>query len=97
MFTRHAKFQGAKLKGLGLRQVMPHWPEAAHANDNLRGRRSPTGQRRSPPPKLACHWVLTGANRIECRWNVGEPDGRSLPGKIIHTAAGPTRSAVVPG
>lgn len=85
MFTRHAGFQG-----LGLRQAVPHWPAAEHANGSLRGHRRPTGQRRSSPPKPVCHWVLTGTNRLECRWtieNLGEicveePDGRRLPSKI---------------
>lgn len=81
MFTRHAKFAGfhrPKFGSVGLRQVGPHWPEAAHANDNLQGFRRPAGQRRSPPLKLACRWVLTGANRLECRWHVEDLDGASV-------------------
>jgi hypothetical protein len=66
--------------------VVPHWPEATHANDNRRGRRA-AGLRRSPRPKLVCHWVLTGTNRIECRWIVEEPDGDSYQDQIIQTAA----------
>ena len=100
MFTGHAKFPGVqdlKFKRAEPRQVAPHWPAATHANDSLRGRRRAAGRRRSPSLILACYWVLTEANRIECRWNVEEPDSRSLPDTMIHTAAAPTRSAVVPG
>jgi len=86
MFTRHAKFQDARFRGSGLRQVASHRPEATHANDNWRGRRA-AGWRRSPPPKLVCHWVLTGTNRIECRWIVEEPDRDGYQDRIIHTAA----------
>jgi hypothetical protein len=32
MFTGRARFQGAKFQGLGQRQAVPHWPEAAHAS-----------------------------------------------------------------
>lgn len=106
MFTRHARFAG--LQGLGPRQAVPHWPAAAHANDNPRGHRRPTGQRRSSPPKLVCHWVLTSANRLERRWTIegldatgGEdPDGHCLP---CNTSGRPPTSlrrrarAAVPG
>jgi hypothetical protein len=87
MFKRLAKFQDARLRGPGLRQVASHWPEATHANDNLQSYRRAAGLRRSPPPKLVCHWVLTGTNRIECRWIVEEPDGDSYQNQIIQTAA----------
>jgi hypothetical protein len=86
MFKKHAKFQDARFWGSGLRQVASHRPEATHANDNWRGRRA-AGWRRSPPPKLVCHWVLTGTNRIECRWIVEEPDRDGYQDRIIHTAA----------
>ena len=60
------------------------FPNHAYVNDNLPGFRRPAaaGRSRSPTPALACHWILTGANRLECRWNVEESDGRSLPGDI---------------
>jgi hypothetical protein len=74
MFTRHAKFQGPEFSNVGLRNAMPCWLAAAHANDNSRGCRRRTGQRRSPPLILACRWVLTGENRLECRWKIESPD-----------------------
>ena len=85
MFTRIAKF-----RRLEPRQLVPNWFESAHANDNPRGRRRPAGQRRSPPPALACHWVLAGEGRLECRWRVEsfdemsaeDADGGQIPGKI---------------
>jgi hypothetical protein len=73
MFTRLAKFQ--RFQGFGLRRVTPPWPEAVQANDNLRGRRLPAGQHRSPLLRPACHWVLVGGSRLECRWNVGTSTG----------------------
>ena len=85
MFTRHATVQIAKFRSLGLRRVVS-WPEATHANDNWRDYRPAAGQRLSARPKLACHWVLTDANRIECRWIVA-PDGDSYQCQIIQTAA----------
>jgi len=62
MFKRLAKF-----RRLELRHLVPHWLEAAHSNDNPRGRRRPTGQRRSPQPVLACHWIVVDESRLECR------------------------------
>ena len=84
MFKRLAKF-----RRLELRHLVPHWLEAAHSNDNPRGRRRPTGQRRSPQPVLACHWVFIDESRLECRWmvesfdetSVEQPDGH--PGRVI--------------
>ena len=67
MFKRHAS---PEFRSLGLGHVVPRRPEAVHANDNLRGLRRPAGQRRSPPPRLARHWVLVGESRLECRWQV---------------------------
>ena len=81
MFERLAKF-----RRLGLRHMVPRWPEAAHSNDNPRGRRRPTGRRRSPQPVLACHWIFVDEGRLECRWGVEsfdetlveEPGGRQI-------------------
>jgi len=81
MFTGLAKF-----RRLGLRHMVPRWPEAAHSNDNPRGRRRPTGRRRSPQPVLACHWIFVDEVRLECRWgvesfdemSVEEPGGRQI-------------------
>jgi hypothetical protein len=79
MFTRLAKF-----RRLGPRHMVPHWLEAAHSNDNPRGRRRPTGQCRSPQPVLACHWIFVDDGQLECHWAVEslnetsaeEPGGR---------------------
>lgn len=81
MFKRLAKF-----RRLELRHLVPHWLEAAHSNDNPRGRRRPTGQRRSPQPVLACHWIVVDESRLECRrkaesfdeTSVEEPGGRQV-------------------
>ena len=80
MFTRLAKF-----RRLGLRHLVPHGLETVHSNDT-RGRRRPTGQRRSPQPVLACHWIFVDGRRLECRWqvenldetSVEEPGGRQI-------------------
>src|ERR1700730_17736841 len=80
-------FKGlAKFRRLELRHLVPHWLEAAHSNDNPRGRRRPTGQRRSPQPVLACHWIFVDESRLECRWkaesfdetSAEEPGGRQI-------------------
>ena len=78
MFTGLAKF-----RRLELRHSVPHWLEAAHSNDNPRGRCRPTGRRRSPEPVLACHWIFIDGSRLECRWgenfdetSIEEPGGR---------------------
>jgi hypothetical protein len=81
MFKRLAKF-----RSLELQHLVPHWLEAAHSNDNPRGRRRPTGQRRSPQPVLACHWIFVDGSGLECRWqaesfdetSVEEPGGRQI-------------------
>jgi hypothetical protein len=72
MFTKLAKF-----RRLGPRRMVPHWLEAAHSNDNPRGRRRPTGQCRSPQPGLACHWIFVDSGRLECRWTAEGLDERS--------------------
>ena len=72
MFKRLAKF-----RSLELQHLVPHWLEAAHSNDNPRGRRRPTGQRRSPQPVLACHWIFVDDGRLECRWTAECLDERS--------------------
>ena len=87
MFERLAKF-----RRLGLRHMVPRWPEAAHSNDNPRGRRRPTGRRRSPQPVLACHWIFVDEGRLECRWGVEsfdetlveEPGGRQI--RCLHAS-----------
>jgi hypothetical protein len=79
MFTKLARF-----RHLGPRHMVPHWLEAAHSNDNPRGRRRPAGQCRSPQPVLACHWIFVDDGRLECHWAVEnfeelpaeEPGGR---------------------
>ena len=73
MFERLAKF-----RRLGLRHMVPRWPEAAHSNDNPRGRRRPTGQRRSPQPVLACHWIFVDGSGLECRWKAESFDETSV-------------------
>lgn len=72
MFTKLAKF-----RRLGPRHVTPHWLEAAHSNDNPPGRRRPAGQRRSPQPVLACHWIFLDDGRLECHWAVESSDETS--------------------
>jgi hypothetical protein len=69
MFTSLAKF-----RRLGPRHMVPHWLEAAHSNDNPRGRRRPTGQCRSPQPVLACHWIFVDDGQLECHWAVESLD-----------------------
>jgi len=62
--------------------MAPHRLEPKHANDNLRVVRRPAGQRRSPPPRLACHWILVDEGRLECRWqaeDVSEGAGIERP------------------
>ena len=80
MFTGLAKF-----RRLELRHSVPHWLEAAHSNDNPRGRCRPTGRRRPLQPVLACHWIIVDGSRLECRWgenfdeiSIEEPGGRQI-------------------
>ena len=81
MFTKLAKF-----RRLEPRHGVPSWLEAAHSNDNPRGRRRPTGQCRCPQPVLACHWIFVDDGRLECHWAVEsfdetsavEPGGRQV-------------------
>ena len=64
MFTRLAKFRPFESW-----RVAARWCEVIHSNDKLPGRRRPAGERRSPPPALACHWHLNeGDGRLECHW-----------------------------
>jgi hypothetical protein len=49
--------------------------KAAHANDNAWGPRRLAGRDRPLQPRLTCHWVRTGCNRLECRWRIESPDG----------------------
>jgi len=64
MFTRLAKFRPFEPQ-----RVAARWCKVTHSNDNLPGRRRPAGERRSPPPALACHWSLSDSDgRLECRW-----------------------------
>ena len=73
MFARLAKF-----RRVGLRHLVPQLGDVVHSNDNLPGFRRPAaaGKRRAPTPALACHWVLTEANQLECRWSVEDMDGK---------------------
>ena len=80
MFTTLAKSGLANFRLVQLRRIAPGPHQAAfsdhpHLNDNLPGFRRPAaaGKRRAPAPALACYWVLTGANQLECRWNVRDP------------------------
>jgi hypothetical protein len=80
MFTTLAKSGLSRLRLIQLRRIAPGPHQAAFShqqflNDNLPGFRRPAaaGKRRAPTPALACDWVLTGANRLECRWNVRDP------------------------
>lgn len=90
MFTTLAKSGLARFRLAQPRHVVPQGFGATHANDNLRGHRRRAGERRSLPPRLACHWVLIDG-RPECRWqiedlgkSIEEPDGhrgtRNPPG-----------------
>jgi hypothetical protein len=81
MFTRLAEFRPFEPQ-----RAAAQWGKVMHSNDNLPGRRRPAGERRSPPPALACHWSLNESDgRLECHWettdleegSVGHP-GRSL-------------------
>src|ERR1700688_4868080 len=72
MFKRLAEFRLLKP-----RRTAPHWLEAAHSNDNTRGRRRPAGLRRSPRPVLVCHWVFIDESQLECRWRVESFDETS--------------------
>ena len=95
MFTRLAKF-----RRLGLRHGVPSWLEAAHSNDNPRGRRRPTGQCRSPQPGLACHWIFVDDGRLECHWAVESFDETSAEqpgGRQVRCSDGSSFSAKVIG
>jgi hypothetical protein len=77
--SKDLELRGFELRGFEFKRsrpwcVVPHGPEAEHANDNPRHIRRPAGQHRPLPPKLACHWVLTDRNRLECRWRLENPD-----------------------
>ena len=64
MFTRLARFRLFEPP-----RVIPRVTKAAYSNDNLLGRRRSAGERRSPPPALACHWSLNESDgRLECHW-----------------------------
>src|ERR1700720_3085645 len=83
MFTRLAKFRLVQPWRIapGPREAMfskDMFSRDIHSNDNLPGFRRPAaaGKRRSPTPALACHWVLTEANQLECRWSVEDMDGK---------------------
>jgi hypothetical protein len=74
MFTRLAKFRTFKPQ-----RVMPLWGKTVHSNDNLPGRRRPAGERRSPPPALACHWYLNESDgRLECHWETTDLEEGSV-------------------
>ena len=90
MFKRHATFRRPEFGIAKFRLPVP-WralslgpkaarakaapAKAAHANDNLWGPRRLAGKDRPLPPRLACHWVQTDGNRLECRWQIENPDG----------------------
>ena len=83
MFTTLAKSGLARLGLIQPRRIAPGPLQAVfshhrHLNDNLPGFRRPAaaGKRRAPTPALACHWVLTEANQLECRWSVEDMDGK---------------------
>jgi len=84
MFKRHATFQIAGSKRPGRQPAMPHAITAAPANDNLRGFRRPSDQRRSALPKLVCRWIMGDGNHLECRWQVevGPTPGSSLAAAV---------------
>jgi hypothetical protein len=74
MFTRLAKFRPFEPS-----QVIPRGTKAAYSNDNLPGRRRPAGERRSPPPALACHWHLNESDgRLECHWEATDLEEGSV-------------------
>jgi hypothetical protein len=73
MFKKHATFRIAGLRPLRPGQVMPHRTELAHANDNVRRL---AARARRFRPKLACRWVFTDGDRLECCWEV-ESDGKT--------------------
>ena len=68
--SRLAKSRLAEFRLVRSRRIAPGRREAImHCNDNLPGLRRPAeaGQRRSPTPVLACHW-LNRDGRLECGW-----------------------------
>jgi hypothetical protein len=76
------ELKGLELKGPGFKgsrpwRMVPRGSESVHANDSLRDIHRPASQHRPLPPKLACHWVLTDRNRLECRWRIEDPDGNN--------------------
>jgi hypothetical protein len=60
----------ARFRHFEPRRSAPRWLQAVHSNGNQPGCRRPTGERRSPPPTLACHWSRVDGSRLECRWEV---------------------------
>jgi hypothetical protein len=79
MFTRLARFRPFEPP-----RVIPRGARAAYSNDNLPGRRRPAGERRSPPPALACHWHLNERDgRLECHWEAMDPEEGSV-GQLGH-------------
>src|ERR1700674_700827 len=117
MFTTLTKCGLSRLRPTQPRRLAPGRLQAVfshhqHLNDNLPGFRRPVaaGKRRTPTPALACHWVLTEANQLECRWNVRDPalcndpaparqdfTLRSSNGLIRKVSAGAVRSVVGSG
>jgi hypothetical protein len=80
MFKRLAKPGLAGFRLVELRRIAPGlhravFPNHPHLNDNLPGFRRPAaaGERRSPTPALACHWVDRDG-RLECRWHLETSD-----------------------
>lgn len=91
MFTRLAEFRPFEPQ-----RVAAPWDEAMHSNDNLPGRRRPAGERRSPPPALACHWYLNDRDgRLECRWEV--VDLEEVPADRVRDGLPKSRGEAVRG
>ena len=97
MFKRLAKSGLADFKFGGFRPLPPRrialrgagFFNETFSNDNLPGLRRPKGQRRIPPPALACHW-FNHNGRLECRWQA-EPNGDAPIGDFDeHAATGRT-------
>jgi hypothetical protein len=79
MFTRLAKFRPFEP-----RRMASRWCGVMHSNDNLPDRRRPAGERRSPPPALACRWYLNDRDgRLECRWQTAELEEQQSITRVI--------------
>jgi hypothetical protein len=83
MFKKIATFEA-----LQAWRIAPGPIGAAHSNYNLPEFRRPAdGRCARPKLALACHWYLIGG-RLECRWDIGTPDGTPMADFEPQPAAG---------